>query len=253
MADLSDKTIDFFEKAIEDTIKDINGKIDDILTRLPTTKDGKIARMDLSRLRATRKQISREFAGYNETIEEATRFNKVEKAIKGRLKEIDLSFTQTDRSLLKVLSDSSYRELAALGEEYIEKVNGAMFRGMVGGSTKKAIQKEITQLLEGGTDIRGRSLASHAKTITNTRYMEADAAMTIRAAENIGSDKFRYQGSLIKDSRPWCVEHAGKIFTKEEIEGWANSSWAGKKEGNPFITRGGWNCRHYFIPVIEDE
>lgn len=253
MADISDETIDFFEKAIEDSIKEINSKIDEILIKLPTTADGRLERMELARLRSTRKQIAREFAGYNETIEEATRYNKVTKAIKDRLGDIDVSFTQTDRALLKILSDSSYRELAALGDEYIEKVNGAMFKGIVSGSPKKDIQKEITQLLEGGTDLKGRSLSSHAKTITNTRYMEADATMTLEAADNIGAKHFRYSGSLIKDSRQWCKDHVDKIYTRAEVEAWRDQTWGGKKEGDPFVTRGGWNCRHYFVPVIKED
>ncbi|MCK5605188.1 hypothetical protein KAR91_25075, partial [Candidatus Pacearchaeota archaeon] len=70
------------------------------------------------------------------------------------------------------------------------------------------------------------------------------------AADNIGAEHFRYSGSLIKDSRQWCKDHAGKIYTRAEIDGWRDQSWGGKKEGDPFITLGGWGCRHYLVPVI---
>ena len=42
----------------------------------------------------------------------------------------------------------------------------------------------------------------------------------------------------------------GKTYTKEEIEEIWSGSWAGKISGDPFVVRGGYNCRHRFRGVF---
>jgi hypothetical protein len=93
----------------------------------------------------------------------------------------------------------------------------------------------------------------HASTIAETRYMEIDSTILLRKAEEYGLDSFKYQGSLIKDSRKWCEDHKDKIFTLEEIQTWQDIKWQGKKAGDPFVTRGGWRCRHFWTPVKPKE
>ena len=44
-----------------------------------------------------------------------------------------------------------------------------------------------------------------------------------------------------------------KTFTEEEINSKWQGSWAGKAPGDPFIVRGGYNCRHHWLPIVEDE
>lgn len=54
-----------------------------------------------------------------------------------------------------------------------------------------------------------------------------------------------YEGGLIDNSRNFCIEKNGKVFTEEEIQGWENQTWVGKNEGyDPFTDCGGYNCRH---------
>jgi hypothetical protein len=253
MADISDKALDSIEKEIEATLAAINAKIGRLVGKLETREDDTLAKMELSRMRSTRKAIIKEFAAFDEVANQSTKFNQVGKAVKSRIKPVSFSFTDSDNALLKLLSNSAYNELSGLTSQYSESVSMSVIRGSIVGASVDDIIMEATQLLAGGTDLAGRSMASHAKTIVNTRYMEADATMTLQAAEAIGAENFRYSGSLIKDSREWCIDHVDQIYTKEEVEEWANQSWAGKKEGNPFITRGGYNCRHYFVPVIDGE
>ena len=56
-----------------------------------------------------------------------------------------------------------------------------------------------------------------------------------------------YQGGLIRDSRPFCVERNGKVYSRETIESWNDTDWKGKKKDNNIIVdAGGYNCRHYY-------
>ncbi len=253
MADLSDKAIDRLEKDIETVLAAINVKISRLVAKLESGDSGFLDKMELTRARANRKAIVKEFAAFDSVAMASTNFAGATKAVKARLKPIAVSFTQSDAGIVKLLSDSAYRELATVADQYTESINMAILKGSITGAPIDEIQEEVTQLLIGGTDKAGRSMATHAKTITQTRYMEADAAITLQAADNIGAEHFRYSGSLIKDSRPWCKDHVDKIYTRKEIEEWRDRTWAGKKEGDPFITRGGWQCRHYFVPVIVEK
>lgn len=253
MADLSDKAIDALEKDIEDSLAAINVKISRLVGKLEAGDSGQLDKMELTRARATRKAIVKEFAAFDAVAMEASNFAGATKAVKERLKPVSVSFTQSDAGIVKLLSDSAYRELSAAADQAVESVDMAILKGSMTGAPIDEIQEEVTQLLIGGTDKAGRSMASHAKTITSDRYMEADRTITLQAAENIGAEHFRYSGSLIKDSRQWCVDHVDKIYTKEEIDGWRDITWKGKKSGDPFVVLGGYGCRHYLVPVIVEE
>ena len=80
--------------------------------------------------------------------------------------------------------------------------------------------------------------------------MDFDGVFTLHRARQAGLKRFRYSGTLVSNSRDFCVRHVGKTYTEEEIRRiWANESWSGKRAGDPFVVRGGERCRHFFIPV----
>lgn len=81
-----------------------------------------------------------------------------------------------------------------------------------------------------------------------------DGAFTLIKATLAGIDRFRYVGGTIPTSRQFCRSHDGDVMTKKEIERiWRTQSWGGKAPGNPFVVRGGYNCRHMFVPVKDDQ
>lgn len=98
--------------------------------------------------------------------------------------------------------------------------------------------------------------------ITNVhdRY---DRQTTREYSTALGLDYAIYQGGIIDDSRDFCVERNGKVFTREEIQlfgtsqdtygGYTNKS-AGEFKGkfkpstkvyDPETDLGGYNCRHH--------
>jgi hypothetical protein len=62
-----------------------------------------------------------------------------------------------------------------------------------------------------------------------------------------GQRRFKYAGGLIPTSRPFCSTHDGGIYTDKEITNIWSGSWEGKAPGDPFVVRGGYNCRHFWI------
>ena len=94
----------------------------------------------------------------------------------------------------------------------------------------------------------------YASQMVHDSLMQFDAGINVAAGKEVGATEWKYYGSVIQDSRPWCVKHAGKRFTEDEIrEMWANNEWQGKAPGDPFIVRGGYNCRHHWRPVFDIE
>lgn len=102
------------------------------------------------------------------------------------------------------------------------------------------------------SDRAGRNMRRYATQQVHDSLMQFDAGVNMAAARDVGAEKFKYYGSVVRDSRPWCVRHAGKTYTVDEInELWGENDWAGKAPGDPFTTRGGYNCRHHWRPSFD--
>lgn len=117
----------------------------------------------------------------------------------------------------------------------------------------------LTVLLLSGTDSRtlrkttraqvGKLKSRLAASVGDAVYT-TDSAYAIFLMRQRGVDRFTYMGGTTATSRDFCVKHNNKTYTEREIRTiWRNNSWGGKKPGDPFVTRGGWNCRHYWVPA----
>jgi len=103
-------------------------------------------------------------------------------------------------------------------------------------------------------DRTGRNMRRYASQMVHDSLMQFDASINVAAGQEVGATQWKYYGSIIQDTRPWCVKHAGKTFSEDEIRDlWANNEWQGKAAGDPFIVRGGYNCRHHWRPVFDAE
>jgi hypothetical protein len=71
-------------------------------------------------------------------------------------------------------------------------------------------------------------------------------------ADELGLTSFIYYGSVIRDSRDFCVEHVNQVFTEEEARTLWQTDWQGKSGSDPFLDRGGYNCRHHWQPISTD-
>ena len=92
-------------------------------------------------------------------------------------------------------------------------------------------------------------------------YSQYDAAYNKTLGNEFGFTYFIYQGGLVKDSREFCVEHNGKIYSVDEAQEWATwrspttgevPSYLGYPGYDPLIDLGGYNCRH-MLGWINDE
>lgn len=246
--------IDKNEALLTATIKRLDKKISILVSELKVGNTGRITStaINLRKALSMRKDIAKEFGRYYESARIATNYAPVGRELNIIFKEAGISgaITKTDKDILKVLSSDSFAQIMAVGDQYAASISNKIYSAVLVGDSVEDLTTEVSQLLVGGTDKAGRPMSAHAKTIATTGYREADSILLQKKGEDFDIEKWEYAGSLIKDSRPWCVDHVGQILTMEEIQEWGSRSWKGKKSGDPFVTRGGWNCRHRWLPVV---
>jgi hypothetical protein len=80
--------------------------------------------------------------------------------------------------------------------------------------------------------------------------LQFDATVNTKIALDAGATEFKYYGPDDETTREFCERHVGKTYTKEEIAEIWSGEWAGKISGDPFVVRGGYNCRHRFRGIF---
>jgi len=126
----------------------------------------------------------------------------------------------------------------------------------IAGTTRRAeLRKTLAQFITGTPD-QLPFLQRYIKQTTNDSIMVFNREYMQTISDDLGIGFYRYQGTKIKESRPFCVARAGKVYTKEEVEKWASlGDWAGRMTGTTkttiFSYCGGYNCRHTLMPISE--
>jgi len=142
-----------------------------------------------------------------------------------------------------VYKTSNSREI----NELVDFINENKFDGTQKVAVEEAIKKLHTQY---ASDRAGNNLRRYASQIAHDSVMQFHGQFTVSKAKEAGLNHYRYTGTLVRDSRPFCVNMLNKTLTEKEIRDiWKNQGWAGKSTGDPFIVRGGYRCRHTWIPT----
>jgi hypothetical protein len=105
------------------------------------------------------------------------------------------------------------------------------------------------------------------RTTAGTAQAIADRSYAAAVNEELGIEYFQYLGGEIATTRPFCEHREGEIYHRKEIEAWGagensagindirNGTWDGRIDGTDsrsiFTFVGGWNCRHFLVPVIK--
>ena len=134
--------------------------------------------------------------------------------------------------------------------ELVDFINENKFDSAKKVQVEDAVRKLHTQY---ASDRAGNNLRRYAGQIAHDSVMQFHGQFTVAKAKEAGIDKFTYTGTLVRDSRDFCVEMLNKVLTEEQIrEIWNSRGWQGKSTGDPFIVRGGYRCRHTWIPTVEE-
>ncbi len=123
--------------------------------------------------------------------------------------------------------------------------------------TRSELNKTLRKFIE-GTPEESAFLNRYIKQTTNDAVMTFNSEYIQTIAADLDVDHYYYQGTVITDSRSFCVARAGRYFTTDEVKAWANlKGWDGRMKGTNsstiFIYRGGYNCRHQLWPVSQEQ
>ena len=198
-------------------------------------------------------------------------------------------FTKLDAGVVGQLQRLSFQGFEDIGSEYLDTLASEVYQSTLTGRNFNDTVKNLRQTINGvyinsddaeaqrlvdvaanGTaaqsaaavkelqtkyarDRVGNNLRRYSTQMAQDSLMQFDASINTAIGKQSGASKWKYYGSTVRDSRPFCVEHAGQIFTDDEIEETWSGSWKGKASGDPFIVRGGYNCRHHWRPVFDEE
>ncbi len=87
---------------------------------------------------------------------------------------------------------------------------------------------------------------SRAQTLFDTQVSVIGRQMERLATEGNDAQAFLYVGPVDARTRDWCLSRVGLVKTRAAIEAEDNGQLP-----NPFLTGGGFNCRHTWLAVSE--
>jgi len=123
----------------------------------------------------------------------------------------------------------------------------------LGNMSSPDVQTAVDELKQNyGSTVTGDNLYAYSSQIVGDALMGFDGQFAKYRADELGLTSFVYYGSIIRDSRNFCVEHANQVFTEEEARALWQQDWQGKSGNDPFLDRGGYNCRHHWQPISTD-
>ena len=200
-----------------------------------------LTKVDLTTLNALKTQS---FSGFEDIAE---RFLKVindevyQSTIAGR--PFDDMVSNIRSHINGVYKRSSTAEI----NELVDFINENKFDSAKKLQVEEAVRKLHTQY---ASDRAGNNLRRYASQIAHDSVMQFHGQFTVAKAKEAGLTHYRYTGTLVRDSRPFCRNMLNKTLTENEIRDiWNNQGWQGKSTGDPFIVRGGYRCRHTWIPT----
>lgn len=128
-------------------------------------------------------------------------------------------------------------DLRGIGQQLVS----AVIIGALLNNSRTSILRSLRDILD--TSRRGVVLLITEST------MSAHGAYARRLAQAAGVEEYTYVGGTIATTRDFCRRHNNKTYTPQEIAKLWRGNWGGKRTGDPFVVRGGYNCRHYWVPT----
>lgn len=280
-----EKLGDAHEKRIVEALASLEERIVALLTSAPL-KDGQL--FDLEWAIAARKDILQSITEeylvpVNSTVAEYVK--AAESAVK--MIQTYTDFVGISSEVISALQSQAFLGFENIGTTFLNDISSEIYqntlsgrpisesiktiRQKINGVYAQADQVEIQRLVDianaGGAgaenaikelktvyaaDKVGNNMRRYATQMVHDSLMQFDASIVVQAGKETGADKWKYYGSVIRDSRPFCKLHAGNVYTEEKIREIWQGDWAGKAPGDPFIVRGGYNCRHHFRPFYSE-
>jgi hypothetical protein len=129
-------------------------------------------------------------------------------------------------------------DLLDVGDEMAKELWQSVTRGVFGARDPQDILADLGDIVD-ATEPQIQTLYDTGVSIVG-RQVEALQA---------GADpetRFAFMGPVDAKTRDWCLEHVGRVYTRDEIDQMDNG-----QIDNVFLTGGGYNCRHTWIEIAK--
>jgi len=166
------------------------------------------------------------------------------------LKAQKLQFGGLPPELIKHIQGITRERFMELGAAANTEVSNLFFQSVITGKYKAGalatLKGKITGTYKWG---KGKGMYEwHATTYARTSHITAAREFQAAQANELNLERFMGIGPLDSLTRPFCVKHVGKVYTREEIDQMDN----GSTRSDVFVDFGGWNCRHSWPPVTKE-
>ena len=111
------------------------------------------------------------------------------------------SLTEVDLLTINQLKFQSFSGFEEIANRYLTEISANVYQNAIAGKPFNEMVKDIRGLITGDVDRRGRSMSTYASQIAHDSVMQFDGQFTVFKAKEAGLDKYKYTGSLIRDSR----------------------------------------------------
>lgn len=244
-----DREVAAHTNRIAEAIKKLEERIIRIYTiNLPMEGDpvqAGIKRTKAKLLTGIQRRVIDEFEKiYGETIWSVTDdFPRIQRRIETELRglKINPNFTETEQDVFDALRIQARNRFDQFGEDAKEQIVQSLYDNVLGGASYSTLVDSVKGALTGLESVVGTPLEAYAETHTQDAVMGFYATIQKIKADKAGFDTFLYYGDIIKTTRPFCIARVGKMFTRGQINAWNDLKWSGKKPGNIWTNRGGYN------------
>lgn len=165
----------------------------------------------------------------------------VKAALTGRARTAVTAFSALNRSAIEALRQLMALDLLEQGNVAALAIWRALAQQVLGVKSTAELVKALARVLD-RSEAQIRNLFDTSVSIF-TRTVEDIAT------GELGPDQpYLYVGPVDEITRPFCLEHVGTVMTRDKIDQLDNGQIP-----NPFISGGGYSCRHVFQAVESKE
>ena len=176
------------------------------------------------------------FAALGKKFDITFEFDKVRDLIS---KQVGITLGRTPEII-----KGSYLDRLADASQVRDKITDIVLENVSGRSSVQALKSTLSEVIQGAEGVNG-AMERYMHTYAYDSFTNVQRAVDLHTADAYGFNCFVYSGSLIKDSRDFCIEHLGEVICRDQFEEFEAMDWQGKNPDVPFeISLGGYNCRH---------
>lgn len=152
-----------------------------------------------------------------------------------------LKDTKIDKRVLNNVRKNAVSQFQQQATLVKTKLNSTIYNASIVGSS-------IANTIVTSIDVIKSNIGNPKNTIIDTFY-KSTATIVKYVSDKASIKKWKYVGPSDEKTRAFCENHVGNEYTKEELVSQWTATWNGKSGSDPFIDRGGYNCRHHLEPV----